>query len=141
MRKIVLLPLFLVACGGASETPAPAPAAPAAPAAGGDAPAEGAAPPPPEAAVDAGPKSEGEDLYKQYCIACHQADGKGMNGTLAGDFTSGRLGQKSDDELLASIKGGFTGEVGAMPAWDGVLTEDQMKAVLAYVKETYHPKG
>jgi len=26
-----------------------------------------------------------------------------------------------------------------MPAWKGVLTEEQMKATLAYVKATYSP--
>lgn len=142
MRKLVALTLFAVACGGGSEAPtktepepgkpatmpvaeAPTPAAPAEPAAG--------------TATDSA--GEGEKVYNQYCIACHQADGKGMNGTLAGDFTSGRLGEKTDEQLLESVRNGFTGTVGAMPAWKGVLTEEQMKAALDYIKATYHPKG
>ncbi|RME23866.1 MAG: hypothetical protein D6798_12620 [Deltaproteobacteria bacterium] len=72
-------------------------------------------------------------------MACHQKDGKGMNGTLAADFTTGRLNEKSDEELLKSISEGFTGSIGSMPAWKGVLSEDQMKAALAYVKKTYNP--
>ena len=138
MRKLIVAALFLAACGGSSETPAPAPAAPA------PAPEPAAAPAPaptPEAAPTAAAGGEGEAVYKQYCIACHQADGKGMNSTLAGDFTSGRLGEKTDEQLLTSIREGFTGTIGAMPAWKGVLTDDQMKAALEYVKATYHPKG
>lgn len=139
MRKLVLASLFLAACGGATETPAPAPAPAPAPE---PAPAAAPAPTPePAPAAAAGGAAEGETVYKQYCVACHQADGKGMNGTLAGDFTSGRLGEKTDEQLLTSIREGFTGTIGAMPAWKGVLTDDQMKAVLEYVKATYHPKG
>lgn len=142
MRTIVFATLFLAACGGASETPAPAPTPEPAPA---PAPAPEAAPPaapPADATADAaGGQGEGEKVYKQYCVACHQADGKGMNSTLAGDFTSGRLAEKTDEQLLTSIREGFTGTIGAMPAWKGVLTDDQMKAALEYVKATYAPKG
>lgn len=144
MRKLVALTLFVVACGGGSEAPAPAEPTPATPTAMPEAPAP-APTPAPEAAPAAGDATadagEGEKVYNQYCIACHQADGKGMNGTLAGDFTSGRLAEKTDDELLTSIREGFTGSIGAMPAWKGVLSDDQMKAVLAFVKDKYHPKG
>jgi len=154
MRNFALISLFLAACGGGTppSTPAPAPtpapvaapapAAPAAPAAdAAAAPAEGG-----EATADAAAASgdpllaDGEKVYKQYCIACHQADGKGMNGTLAADYTSGRLNEKTDEELLTSIREGFTGKIGSMPPWKGVLTDDQMKAALHYVKTTYNPK-
>ena len=144
MRNLLVVTLFLAACGGSSTPTPPADK----PEAGKPADLPPAAPPVPVAAapeaapaVAGDPMVEGEKVYSQYCIACHQADGKGMNSTLAGDFTSGRLGEKSDEELLTSIREGFTGKIGAMPAWKGVLTDDQMKAVLGYVKEKYHPKG
>ncbi len=148
MSKLIALTLLLVACGGSeapTTAPAPAPAPAALPETKAPAPTDAA--PAGDATADAakadaaGGNSDGEQVYTQYCIACHQADGKGMNGTLAGDFTSGRLADKTDDELLASIRDGYTGKVGAMPAWKGVLTDEQMKAALDYVKTKYHPQG
>ncbi len=125
------LTLLLVACGGA-ETPPPAPA-----------PAPAAAPAPekpaPSPAEPTGPANleSGAKVYETYCKACHQEDGSGMNGMLAANFKEeGRL-DKSDEELLTSIRDGFKGKVGQMPPWGATLTPQEMVDVLAHVRKTY----
>ncbi len=144
MRSLLILSL-LVACSESEPEKAPAAAEPAAEAA--PAPAEPAKPAEPaaDATADAaggdaagGDNAAGKKVYDTYCVACHQADGTGMNGTLAGDFIAdkSRLAM-SDDALLASIRDGKTGTVGAMPGWSSSLSEDEMKAVLAYIRATY----
>lgn len=129
----------LLACGGEPPPPPPAPA----PAKAAPAPAKPA--PTPAPAADAEPAGEpnaadGAKVYGQYCVACHQADGSGMNGMLAANFKEeGRL-DKSDEELLTSIRDGFQGKVGMMPPWKGTLTPQQMVDVLAHVRATYGTK-
>jgi cytochrome c oxidase cbb3-type subunit 3 len=134
LRVSVLLPvLVLAACGGSEPAPAPE-AAPAAPAKTAPAKAE------PAAAAKAAAAPDGEAIYNQYCVACHGADGKGNNG-LGGSYAEVLPG-KTDAELIASIKNGKTSATGAaMPPWGGTLKDDQIKAVLEYVKGKYGPKA
>lgn len=82
----------------------------------------------------------GEGAYRRTCIACHGADGKGNGEKTGADFTrpDGRL-TKPDDALLTSIRGGIRGPIGVMPAHQGLLTESETTAVLAYVRRTFGP--
>ena len=80
-------------------------------------------------------QSRGKVVYSTYCVACHQADGRGMNGMLAADFIGdkSRLA-KSDELLIKSIADGMSGSIGQMPPWGGVLNEGQQSDVLAYIR-------
>ena len=128
MNKLMLIALLVAGCGGseAPKTEAPAPEAPKV-----EAPAAPAAP-----VAAAGPV-DGKAIYESTCQTCHQADGMGMlNGVALGGNYKERL-VKPDEELFNSIKNGKTGEVGTMPAWGGTLNDEQIHAVLAYVRATY----
>jgi cytochrome c6 len=74
-------------------------------------------------------------LYKAKCAACHGADGTGN--TPAGkklnarDFHSPEVMKQSDAELLdTTIKG-----KNKMPAYKDKLKEDELKSLVAYVRE------
>ena len=79
----------------------------------------------------------GSAIYSQYCSACHQPDGKGLNSMLAADLTKPERLNKSNEELLGSISKGVQGKIGFMPGWGGTLTEQQMKDVLQYVRDEF----
>ncbi len=80
----------------------------------------------------------GKAVFETRCVACHQSDGRGMQGLLAADFVGDKARlAKSDAELLTSIREGLNGSVGVMPPWDGVLTEQEQKAVLQYIREAF----
>lgn len=143
-RPWLVLPILLVACGDTEPAPKPAPAKAAekpAPAKPAEKPAEAApAADKPAATADAKPEGpDGKAIYTQYCVACHGADGKGNNG-LGGDY-SVVLKDRDDAELIASIKNGKTGSIGTMPPWGAVLKDDQIAAVLDYVKTEFAPKA
>ena len=93
------------------------------------------------AAADAAPAIDGKAIYSQYCVACHGADGKGNNG-LAANYVDDktRLAQ-SDEALIKSIKEGKQGSVGVMPPWGGTLNDDQIKAVLGYIRAEFGEQG
>lgn len=73
-------------------------------------------------------------LYKSKCQVCHGADGKG--GTPAGqklgvkDFHSPEVAKMSDAELIEAVKKGK----GKMQGYEGKLTDDQIKALVKYVR-------
>jgi mono/diheme cytochrome c family protein len=73
----------------------------------------------------------GEELYDSYCGTCH-----GFNGVPllpnAPDFSGGERMDKSDSELLDSIR---DGKGKAMPGWLGILSEEECEAVLQYIRE------
>jgi cytochrome c6 len=76
-----------------------------------------------------------ESLYKAKCAACHGADGTGS--TPAGkklgahDFHSPEVMKQTDAQLLETMSKGKN----KMPAYDGKIPADQMKSLVAYVRE------
>lgn len=130
------LTFVLLGCGDGGSTPAPGTGAPV------------ASPPSAAPAPSAGPQSA-EALYKQYCASCHGADGKG-NGPAAAalpvkpaDHTNAAVMSKiSDAELFKAIKEGgqAVGKSPAMPPWGGTLQEEQIRALVAYVRGLPRPR-
>jgi mono/diheme cytochrome c family protein/cytochrome c oxidase subunit IV len=82
--------------------------------------------------------ARGKKVYDTYCAACHQADGKGMEGKLAANFVDDaeRMAQ-SDEVLLKSIADGKTGKIGTMPPWAASLSEQQRVDALKYIRVTF----
>jgi mono/diheme cytochrome c family protein len=95
---------------------------------------------------------EGRTLYSQYCARCHGANLEGQR-DWTGRLPSGRLPapphdasghtwHHSDRVLFEITKKGPAAVVGSdyesdMPAFDGVLTDEQIRAVLAFIKSTW----
>ena len=80
----------------------------------------------------------GKEIYSKYCVACHQPDGRG--GTVAADFVGDKTRlAKSDTELIRSIRRGFDNEKVVMPPFESVLSEPEMRNVLAYIREAFDP--
>lgn len=73
----------------------------------------------------------GQDLYDSYCGACHGFNGSPLMPN-APDFAGGERMDKSDSELLDSIR---DGKGRAMPAWLGILSNEECEAVLQYIRE------
>lgn len=79
-------------------------------------------------------QSGGADLYKSKCVMCHGADGSGATpagkALKAASFKDAVLVKAADPELIAVATKGK----GKMPAYEGKLTDAQIKAVIAYVR-------
>jgi len=78
-------------------------------------------------------QATGEATYKAKCQMCHGADG--MAATPAGKalktlpFTDPQIMKASDADLIAATKNGK----GKMPAYSAKLSDDEIKAVVAFV--------
>ena len=76
----------------------------------------------------------GEALFKTYCASCHGSNGEGS--AIANFKISERL-VKSDEELSKTIREGK----GLMPAWGFLFSEEDIKNVLQYIRETFRWEG
>ena len=89
----------------------------------------------------------GEIVYARHCTGCHGEDGDGLGPAAERlnppprDFTLGQYKIKTsafndpvpnDEDLLRTIRDGMPGT--AMPRWADVLSQQQMRDVLAYIK-------
>lgn len=80
-------------------------------------------------------KREGSAIFQEQCVGCHGADGhagtdigKKLN---AADLTSDAVQQNSDSELTKVLKDGKK----KMPSFKDKLDDDEIKAVVAYVRQ------
>jgi mono/diheme cytochrome c family protein len=101
-----------------------------------------------QAAVAAGPpdpKVLGKKLFSANCVTCHQANGQGQPGQfppLAGsEFVVG----DASNRLIAIVLKGLQGSVqvkgqafnNAMQPWEGQYTDQQLAAILSYVRSDW----
>jgi len=78
----------------------------------------------------------GEKVYAANCVACHQANGKGVPGAFpALDGSALVTGPKA-----GQIKIVMDGK-GAMPAWKGVLSDTEIAAVVTYTRNAWSNKA
>lgn len=80
--------------------------------------------------------NKGKSVYTSFCMNCHgtKGHGDGPVGQMlippAADLTS--LGEKSDKEILSTIRNGRPGT--AMPSWKNDLSVQDIEDVLSYVR-------
>ena len=76
----------------------------------------------------------GADTYKAKCAMCHGADGLGATPSgkalKAASFKDPAIVKAPDAELIGVVNKGKN----KMPSYAGKLTDDQIKAVVAYLR-------
>ncbi|MDO8606239.1 MAG: cytochrome c [Phaeospirillum sp.] len=101
---------------------------------------------------DAAQVEQGRGLYGVHCAKCHGADLQGEpdwqtrkpNGELPAPphDASGHTWHHGDEQLFSLIKHGMArfappGYKTAMPSYVGVLSDSEIRAVLAYIESTW----
>ena len=71
----------------------------------------------------------GKEVYLKECISCHGSDGTGEMPGLP-NFVESNVLFKSDAELINVINDGK----GTMPGYNGLLTDEQIRDVVAYLR-------
>ena len=91
---------------------------------------------------------DGKQVFSTTCAACHQVTGEGVPGIyppLAGsEWVNGE-----EAKVVRILLHGVTGPIevagetfnGMMPPWGGTLKDDDIAAVLTYVRSTWGNKG
>ena len=92
--------------------------------------------------TDAASLEQGRQLFKQNCIVCHGPEGRG-DGPAAASLKplpadlAMMVRHHPDGDLAWKIANGR----GAMPAWEGTLSEDQIWMLVNYIKTLRVPSG
>jgi mono/diheme cytochrome c family protein len=100
-----------------------------------------------------GVEATGRGIYADYCASCHGADLEGQpnwqvalaNGRMPAPphDATGHTWHHSDDDLFTIVKFGMSALVPGiesdMPGFQGVLSDDEIRAVLAFIKSTWPP--
>jgi mono/diheme cytochrome c family protein len=93
----------------------------------------------------------GRQVYAVHCASCHGADLQGQpdwqmrlpNGRMPAPphDATGHTWHHSDDQLFAIVKKGMSAIVPGydsdMPGFENVLSDDEIRAVLAFIKSTW----
>ena len=93
----------------------------------------------------------GKDLYAKNCASCHRANLEGQpdwkrrldNGRMPAPphDASGHTWHHPDQDLLVIVRDGLTaivpGYESDMPAFGGTLTDEDIGAILAFIKSTW----
>ena len=86
-------------------------------------------------AEDIARMDDARDIYQANCAACHGFDGIPMMPGIP-NFSAGERMEKADQELFTSVQNGKESESGGipMPPWQGALSEEEILAVLNYIR-------
>jgi mono/diheme cytochrome c family protein/glucose/arabinose dehydrogenase len=83
----------------------------------------------------------GAEVYKNVCVGCHQPDGRGKE-KIAPSLIESRYTTGLDANVAARILlAGKEGSVGLMPPLGGALSDEQIAAVLTYVRREWGNTG
>ncbi len=80
---------------------------------------------------DAASAAEGATVFADNCSSCHAEDGKGDRAQGAPDLTDAIWLYGSDPAVITRIV--TDGPFGVMPAWQGRLSESDIRSVASYV--------
>lgn len=97
--------------------------------------------------IDTAAAERGQDLYEEYCAACHRADLSGDpdwrvrndDGTYPPppQDSSGHTWHHSDATLLSIIRDGWDDPLSRMPSFGHELSDDDILEVLEFLKSTW----
>ncbi len=100
-------------------------------------------------------EGNGESLYQTFCAACHGVAGEGNSRwpglNELGDMTAPPHGQKghtwrhSTEELIGMTLKGYRDpynetEFNTMPAFENILTREQVVDIFSFIKTWWSPK-
>ncbi|OOZ43908.1 c-type cytochrome [Solemya velum gill symbiont] len=84
----------------------------------------------------------GMQLYQKYCYVCHGEEGEGdgimtrLMGIEPMDFTNpNEINRMDNHELISSI---LQGQGKFMPAWRGILSRNDVEALVSYIRLLSH---
>ena len=86
-------------------------------------------------------KQRGEQVYAANCVACHQANGKGLPGAFPALDGSKVVSGPKAEQIVAILKGRDTPAIpGAMPAFNS-LSDTEVAAVITYTRNSWSNKA
>ncbi|HJU71229.1 MAG TPA: cytochrome c oxidase subunit II [Paucimonas sp.] len=87
-------------------------------------------------------KQRGEKVYAANCVACHQANAKGMPNAFPALDGSPVVNGPKAEQINVVMNGRKSGKYPSqMPPWKGVLSDTDIAAVITYTRNTWSNKA
>ncbi|HTD33419.1 MAG TPA: c-type cytochrome, partial [Candidatus Elarobacter sp.] len=98
--------------------------------------------------AESAPAADGKSVYAARCAACHRADGSG-GGPFPPLAANADVSAADTANLILTVLNGRSGPIqvngktygGAMPAWKDQLSNDDLAAVLSYIRSAWSNHG
>jgi mono/diheme cytochrome c family protein len=81
--------------------------------------------------------ADGATLFRNLCVGCHQEDGYGRERLGADLLGSSFVNGADAAQPVRILLGGKEGSIGLMPPLGASLTDDQIAAVLTYIRRAW----
>ena len=79
---------------------------------------------------------QGQKVFEDNCADCHRLNGKGLPGTFpAHDGNPFIVGPP--EPVIATVLNGRKGALGRMPTWKDKLNDQQIAAVVTYIRQAW----
>jgi mono/diheme cytochrome c family protein len=83
---------------------------------------------------------EGKKLFEDTCADCHRANGQGLpNKFPALDGNPFVTGDPA--KVIDTVLQGRKGKLGQMPTWKATFNDQQVAAIITYVRQAWSNKG
>jgi len=79
---------------------------------------------------------QGKEIFEENCSQCHRLNGEGLPGTFpAHKGNPFVLGDPAP--VIATVLNGRKGKLGRMPTWKDKLDDQQLAAVVTYIRQAW----
>jgi mono/diheme cytochrome c family protein len=82
----------------------------------------------------------GQEVYRNACQSCHQPDGRGQD-RVAASLVGSTFALAVPEVPIRILLGGKEGDIGLMPPLGSMLSDDQIAAVLTYIRREWGQTG
>ena len=78
----------------------------------------------------------GQAVFEENCAQCHRSSGEGLPATFPA-LNKNPFVLGDPQPVIATVLNGRKGNLGAMPSWKDKLDDDQIAAVVTYLRQAW----
>jgi cytochrome c6 len=79
---------------------------------------------------------QGQEVFEENCAQCHRANGEGLPATFPA-LSKNPFVLGDPKAVIATVLNGRKGNMGQMPAWKDKLDDQQIAAVITYIRQAW----
>jgi cytochrome c6 len=83
-----------------------------------------------------GAPQPGQAVFAEHCADCHRANGQGLPATFPA-LNKNPFVVGEPQPVIATVLNGRKGSLGRMPAWKDTLDDQQIAAVVTYIRQAW----
>ena len=79
---------------------------------------------------------QGQAVFEDSCAQCHRANGEGLPATFPA-LNKNPFVLGDPQPVIATVLNGLKGNLGSMPGWKDKLDDQQIAAVVTYIRQAW----